>query len=449
MDAFISAKIRRNKNGSFGFVRYGSLEEARTAIAKLNGLAVQGRKLLVSMARYEKGGAPVSKQPLPLPEKKKTEGIKKAWYPAHRDHRSYRDVAHGLKNRIEDLESTVAQQIGTIPVLHSLTVAENDDVQQMLGRTAIGEKTDVLDLPRIRTELSACHANVNGMLSLSPTKVLVVFESINDAIGAVNKDSMLWNVFDDVRLWSEGESFDDRLVWVECIGIHPLCWSKQNLKLIGEKWGPVLHIENKLQGVHSITSARLLLRTRAQNRIDNRIKLIFEHSTCDVWVKELYGHYGEIDNCDKEVLTPPTPVHGKVDLVEMLNKPHNTTEPLCLSDPLVQELCETSKNRDDQVWVDPMLWDENIKWMSAANLNPGLNMIPTPVSTNRPPRRRGRPRKQPYQQEYLETPSHGMLEARKTWEMAQILGISSYEEEAVLSGLRKSKRILNLEGEDE
>ena len=91
----------------FGFVRYGTVEEAKIAFVKLNGLPVQGKKLLVSMARYEKGGAPIRKLSLPG-EKKKIAEIKKTWSPAFRDHRSYLDVAQGLKHKLEALESFVA-----------------------------------------------------------------------------------------------------------------------------------------------------------------------------------------------------------------------------------------------------------------------------------------------------------------------------------------------------
>ena len=43
----------------------------------------------------------------------------------------------------------------------------------------------------------------------------------------------------------------------------------------------------------------------------------------------------------------------------------------------------------------------------------------------------------------------GSIEIKKAWELAQLLGISSHDEESVLSGLRKSKRILLLEGKGE
>ena len=75
---------------------------------------------------------------------------------------------------------------------------------------------------------------VKSMLSLLPTKILIVFESMNDAMNAVSISSTLWNVFDDIRMWSEGEMFDDRIVCIECYGIHPKCWTKENVRRIGE-----------------------------------------------------------------------------------------------------------------------------------------------------------------------------------------------------------------------
>ena len=61
------------------------------------------------------------------------------------------------------------------------------------------------------------------MYSLSPTKILLVFDCKNEAMYVVSVDSPLWDVFDDVRMWSEGDMFDDRLVWLEFYGIHPKC----------------------------------------------------------------------------------------------------------------------------------------------------------------------------------------------------------------------------------
>ena len=111
----------------------------------------------------------------------------------------------------------------------------------------------------------------------------------------MSEDSSLWNLFDNVRLWSKGEMFDDRLVWIECYGIHPKCWSEENVRKIGEKWGHVLNIENRVENLRSLTYACMLVRTKAQNKIDARIRLLFEHGSCDVWVKESCW-YGDKSN---------------------------------------------------------------------------------------------------------------------------------------------------------
>ena len=45
-----------------------------------------------------------------------------------------------------------------------------------------------------------------------------------------------------------------------------------------------------------------------------------------------------------------------------------------------------------------------------------------------------------------ETSSKGLLEAQNTWNTTKLLGISSSEEDAVTAGLRKSKRLLIIDG---
>ena len=138
----------------------------------------------------------------------------------------------------------------------------------MLEHAIIAEKTEVLNLAQTAAMVSASSASIKGMYSLSPKKVLIVFECENDAENAVNEDSDLWNVFDDTRRWSEGELYDDRLVWLDCYGIHPKCWSMENVRNIGEKWGLILYIDNRVESVCSLTYARMLVRTKAQNKID-------------------------------------------------------------------------------------------------------------------------------------------------------------------------------------
>jgi len=59
----VSAKIIRdrytNRSKGFGFVEMASEDEAQEAITKLNGVDLNGRKIMVNLARPEReGGAP-------------------------------------------------------------------------------------------------------------------------------------------------------------------------------------------------------------------------------------------------------------------------------------------------------------------------------------------------------------------------------------------------------
>ena len=107
----------------------------------------------------------------------------------------------------------------------------------------------------------------------------------------------------------------------------------------------MIDIDNKTQGLDSITSAQILVRTKAQNRIENRIKLFSNHCSCDVWVKEIYGNCGESEI--KTTNINPTHAHDDDKQGEDLSKTRNSAQPLAFSDPLVQDMIVNMKFRDD------------------------------------------------------------------------------------------------------
>ncbi|CAO2837905.1 unnamed protein product [Amaranthus hypochondriacus] len=59
-DVYISKKVRLKKKECFGFVRYKYEQEAVKGIRKLNGLVLSGSNLAISMAKYLKGGVPMT-----------------------------------------------------------------------------------------------------------------------------------------------------------------------------------------------------------------------------------------------------------------------------------------------------------------------------------------------------------------------------------------------------
>lgn len=70
------------------------------------------------------------------------------------------------------------------------------------------------------------------------------------------------------------------------MGLHPNCWSLKTLKLIGEKWGKILQVEHEYSGINSLTSARILIRTYIQQRIEECLRVEWQSGACNVWVSE-------------------------------------------------------------------------------------------------------------------------------------------------------------------
>lgn len=181
-------------------------------------------------------------------------------------------------------------------------------VTDKLGRAVIVEYEEGMDPKQAVSLVVGTNVPFACMSFLSHTKFILFFDTEMEMMNAMDKVSPLWKIFADVHRWSEGECYSDRLVWIECFGLHPKCWSFENIKTIGEKWGRVLHVDHDDNGVNSLTFARLLVRTKVQNRIEACIKMEWDSGYCDVWVKEapcayktmgILNQSKEESNCDE------------------------------------------------------------------------------------------------------------------------------------------------------
>ena len=130
-------------------------------------------------------------------------------------------------------------------------------------------------------------------------------------------------------------------------------------------------------------------------------------------------------------------------------------------DPLVDAFSHSLVSYVGYTWHDPIVVNETAGWISLVDkpvLHPlrgeGFNATDssptTLVSSSKKPR--GRPKKKTKmhtKHKSCEPRSphvqNSYLEAENTWNTAKLLGISSTEERVVLSGLRKSKRLMIME----
>ena len=232
------------------------------------------------------------------------------------------------------------------------------------------------------------------------------------------------------------------------------------MRKIGEKWGPVLSIDNKIDEVCSLTYAKMIVRTKAQNKIDGRIRLQFEHGSCDVWIKECSWHEHKQRRTGLDCKANSNGSH--IDKSDPRNPGHKSGN-IALNkqdwvDPILDELMNTPAGTNEQKWVDPIVVDETVGWRTVQtegvhSQSSQLDMVLTDrdisnPTHNQPKTPRGRPRKKRNQQYESPLPyfSNSSLEALNTWNTAKLLGISSSDEVAVVSGLRKSKRLQIMDG---
>lgn len=576
-DVYIASKVRKTNKDGFGFVRYERKEEALKAIDGLNGIMVKGKKMAVSMAKYDRFGHEYTET-----TNRRTEYAakpKKNYNPSWRDGRSYRDVVYGEKsNKVENgkpmgrlqnrdngqriiqqqrTNLNRSEQVQTTIATVAVTAVPNKKMVDNLNKGVVVKLGDKMTLKEEKQVMADSDVYVTGMSSLNHSLLVLFFENGEDLEKAVTESSPLWTFFDDVRRWSDEEDYTHRLAWLECHGLHPKCWSFENYKAIGEKWGKVVHIDHEKEGMVCLTFARILVQTNMQQRIDECIKVEWEGGVCEVWVKEvdcykvhkenkwnhgtMFDDSDDSDECEEEVGDVEqakeknknivgkqiigqdgvnrNPVHiietpvvlEDIHVVENLNhveygrKYVNIEDDNLLTVPNVQvdeqhevegiqqvmhdsgdskvileeEECNevssirdtaanaskkwepivdlsidemlvghyTCPNQGDPTWFDPMATIESFlpscQDSSYLEVNNARRKKDTTTMKSR-----GRPRRMgnslPIPLSVLSTPTDSSMEARETWRLAMDIGVTTPKDDAMVTEIRKSKRIQKL-----
>ena len=255
--------------------------DAEAAIKKFDGYSIKGRHIHVFLAKYDRNEKSYFKRA--SKKKENTTFRKVIKTPAFTDGRRYVDVLKGLQK-----ERSKEYDINIISVLFTLNVNENKKIVKMLDTTIIAEKAAVCDMASLMSKILLSNDPVTGMEIFSPNKLLLLFSSELEVANALDESCVLWNLFVDLCRWSGGEYFSEQCVWIEYFCIPPKCWSLENVKKIGEQWGPVICLDHEIESMRSLTHARMLVWTKAQNKIDARVRIFSDHGGFDVWVKETH-----------------------------------------------------------------------------------------------------------------------------------------------------------------
>lgn len=154
------------------------------------------------------------------------------------------------------------------PARLSLKTVENERIAEKLEKAIIVKLGEEMSQKEAVALVADSDVTVLGMSSLTHNLLILFFENVEETCAAMEKGSTLWTIFADVRRWSDEQCYNERMAWIECHGLHPKCWSYENYKAIGEKWGKVLHIDHEREGIVCLTFARILVKTKTQHKID-------------------------------------------------------------------------------------------------------------------------------------------------------------------------------------
>ncbi|CAO2840861.1 unnamed protein product [Amaranthus hypochondriacus] len=507
VDVYVSRKRRTTTVAPFGFVRFKVRKSAVEAMENLNGEFVKGKKMYVSMAKYEKGGHFGSKPARQEPIQPQRTVIRR---PATRDTRKYVEVVRGVTHTVEQRRNSEnrVQQSTRDSITATLKVNENVSVAEHLQKAVVVEVGTRYELREAAEMVDNMELPTASLSAISPNELILFFDCEEDIEDAINGDSPLRVFGDNIHRWEEKEFHKERIVWVECTGIHPKWWSYENTVKLGQLWGQVLKVEEEVHGVNSLTAARLLLKTKIKRKFDEEVRVEWGSNCGTVYVKELPScrcmvgmgsrrSAYEDDDSDDEHERNVELVDAGGEKVDVQNQMEALGVVVRDEERAVAELGEdnryeggtmvvqgqemesgSSLNQStvninssvdewlvgplscpieplEDYWFDPIATLECPLSLEAAETNArkeggskvSMAMVGKTPQSKRP---RGRPKRSacslPDPLSVPSTPPSCSMEALETWKTATMIDVTTHDEKEIVEELRRSKRVQVMEG---
>ncbi|KAE8707218.1 hypothetical protein F3Y22_tig00110386pilonHSYRG00060 [Hibiscus syriacus] len=236
IDAFIPKK-RNSKGFRFGFIRFATIEEARTTISKMNGNHIYGNKIRVSLAKYKPRQS--------------------FWRKS--------STAVQSKSGMEDLPRFKQCEVEG---------AVDEDKLQVLNNCLVGWCKNFIKIGNLANQIQAKGLAGFTLMRAAGNVVLMVFED-SDLLRSVKEDKLetLAEWFSKVETWSDSLVVESWRVWLVCEGIPFHAWNWDTFKNIATKWGKLIAIDNSCEFPSSFNRAKIQILTNAQGRIDELLEL--------------------------------------------------------------------------------------------------------------------------------------------------------------------------------
>ncbi|MFS7913005.1 putative RNA-directed DNA polymerase [Helianthus anomalus] len=307
-DTYVAKK--RDKEGNrFGFASFKDVKDKTELLKLLRGVRLGGCKLKVNIARFalENGsgnGFHGGSNSRFNPARGRDDVKSNNFYPddkirasTFRDFRSYRDVLGKGKEKEAGPLNGVFQDSGKQVVAPDRTGA----MQDLIGVAVVGRTVDLetlVDLDRLLRIAKVSYGKIQYLGGLS---VLISFRE-EPASRLFLKSKDLWGPwFSKLSVW-EGQSLPfEKVAWLRVIGLPLHLLDRDIIKLVGEPFGKILHVQNDFGDAKDLSFVRIGVLSGVVERIKEvvslkwkeRIYRIMVEEELDVWIPDCLGRMSE------------------------------------------------------------------------------------------------------------------------------------------------------------
>ncbi|KAK7268948.1 hypothetical protein RIF29_21659 [Crotalaria pallida] len=253
---YISLKRRENKNQLFGFVRYGTKEDASEAIRRTKGLMVKGEKLFVKWASQENKG----------------------------DDERIEDP--GRQPNMQRSGGDASQE--QLRVVQANTIPENI---AWLQRRLIMETKRPSNIEEILLKLVNLWPTICMVRDIGAFKFIVTFRSYDDRQEAFERkqQALTMDFIKRVIKWTPEVVYERRKVWLKVYGIPPHGWNKENFVRIIDRIGAIVDMDPNTEDGISMESAKICVTTELMPFIEDHLFISLNNQRFEIFVKETEG----------------------------------------------------------------------------------------------------------------------------------------------------------------
>lgn len=307
-DVYIPTRRGKTTGRRYGFLRFGSLEEAAKSIMLHNNSIVRGSRIRVSMARFEKGRRRVQSRAPKGKHVNKRAPVRQEWRKKEITNGGGNNGGGNNDNNQEESLQVVKGQI-------------NEELLERLHCSIVCTTDSPRDFGALASALIDGFGLFTKIWALSKHKFILTFPTIQQMEEVLSNPEELHQWFVNVKKWDEYEVCEIRRVWIEVLGVPPHGWHKENFKKIAELWGRMICLERAIDKTESFESMRILIDTGIFKTINGDFVLHMGNSGYRITVKEVGSALLQIHQAQpssacpsKEVTDPNEGVIGFEDL---------------------------------------------------------------------------------------------------------------------------------------